>query len=225
MFFFVETKGNHPGSNTKTTESHPGTVNISNPVTEEKGNDTTATKSHPGSVNTSNPVTAGNLNVTASTESHPGTVNISNPGSEGKLNDSRTETNIKLPTSKDNSSNNGSNMTESRANTGRRLLEEDSSEKSHGDGGNSDSKNNKNEELKAATVENDEGLEADADQSFELFRDSDDLADEYNYDYDDYVNDDMWGDEEWTETQHEKLEDYVNIDSHILCTPVSNLPL
>ena len=27
--------------------------------------------------------------------------------------------------------------------------------------------------------------------------------------------------EEWTEGQHEKMEDYVNIDSHILCAPVS----
>ncbi|TKY63430.1 DEFECTIVE IN EXINE FORMATION 1 [Spatholobus suberectus] len=76
------------------------------------------------------------------------------------------------------------------------------------------------EGIHAATVENDEGLEADADSSFELFRNSEELADEYSYDYDDYVGESMWGDEEWTEVKHEKLEDYVNVDSHILCTPV-----
>ncbi|KAL8500929.1 hypothetical protein ACS0TY_020498 [Phlomoides rotata] len=80
-----------------------------------------------------------------------------------------------------------------------------------------------NEDVHAATVENDRGLEADADSSFEIFRDNDELADEYNYDYDDYVDESMWGDEEWTETQHEQLEDYVLIDAHVLCTPVSNV--
>lgn len=79
------------------------------------------------------------------------------------------------------------------------------------------------EDVHATTVENDGGLEADADSSFELFRDNDELADEYNYDYDDYVDENMWGDEEWTETQHEQLEDFVHIDAHVLCTPVSNV--
>ena len=55
----------------------------------------------------------------------------------------------------------------------------------------------------------------------ELFRENDEPADEYSYDYDDHVDESMWGDKEWTERQHEKMEDYVNIDSHILCTPVS----
>ncbi|KAL8463463.1 hypothetical protein ACS0TY_034203 [Phlomoides rotata] len=77
-----------------------------------------------------------------------------------------------------------------------------------------------NEDVHAATVENDGGLEADADSSFEIFRDNDELADEDNYDYDDYVDESMWGDEEWTETQHEQLEDYVLIDAHVLCTPI-----
>ncbi|RWW79463.1 hypothetical protein BHE74_00012255 [Ensete ventricosum] len=72
-----------------------------------------------------------------------------------------------------------------------------------------------------ATVENDQDLEEEADSSFDLFRDPEELADEYNYDYDDYVDESMWGDENWTEENHEKLEDYVSIDSHILCTPVS----
>ncbi|XVF76766.1 hypothetical protein PTKIN_Ptkin13bG0293400 [Pterospermum kingtungense] len=122
------------------------------------------------------------------------------------------EDTIKLPTSVDNSSVNteGHNKTSA----GRRLLEDKKSEGSQD--GSSDSKENVHE----ATVKNEQGLEADADSSFELFRDSDELADEYNYDYDDYVDESMWGDEEWTEGQHEKMEDYVNIDSHILSTPV-----
>ncbi|EPS71130.1 hypothetical protein M569_03629, partial [Genlisea aurea] len=77
-----------------------------------------------------------------------------------------------------------------------------------------------NGQAQFATVENDGGLEADAASSFELLRDSENLTDEYNYDYDDYVDESLWGDEEWTEAQHEKLEDYVQIDAHILCTPV-----
>ncbi|XP_008798965.1 protein DEFECTIVE IN EXINE FORMATION 1-like isoform X1 [Phoenix dactylifera] len=74
--------------------------------------------------------------------------------------------------------------------------------------------------LHATTVENNEVLEEGADSSFDLFRNSEDLADQYGYDYDDYVDETMWGDEEWTEDKHEKMEDYVNIDSHILSTPV-----
>ncbi|KAJ8550977.1 hypothetical protein K7X08_000347 [Anisodus acutangulus] len=96
---------------------------------------------------------------------------------------------------------------ENGTNTGRRLLEDDVSKRSE-------------EHVQAATVENEEGLEADADSSFELFRDSDELADEYNYDYDDYVDEHNWNDEEWQEPVHEKLEDYVDVDAHVLCTPV-----
>nr|XP_043620532.1 protein DEFECTIVE IN EXINE FORMATION 1 [Erigeron canadensis] len=91
--------------------------------------------------------------------------------------------------------------------TGRRLLEETTQDNDHKD-------------VPVTTVENEEGLEADADSSFELFRDNDELADEYNYDYDDYVDESMWGDEEWTEAQHEASQNYVHVDSHILCTPV-----
>ncbi|CAH1433062.1 unnamed protein product [Lactuca virosa] len=91
--------------------------------------------------------------------------------------------------------------------TGRRLLEENINTNDHKD-------------VPVATVENNEALEADADQSFELFRDNDELADEYSYDYDDYVDETMWGDEEWTEAQHEASQNYVHVDSHILCTPV-----
>ncbi|KAK0584542.1 hypothetical protein LWI29_014857 [Acer saccharum] len=213
----LETKGSPPGSKTTvnaSTESHPVAVNVSNPGTEGKMNVTPSTESHPVTVNTSNPGTEGKMNDIPSTESHPGTVNTSNG--------IQTETNIKLPTSMDNSSTNtgsdGINSTENRTNSGRRLLEDNNLKEAQE--GSSDSKDNKKEDEKVATVENDARLEADADQSFELFRDADELGDEYSYDYDDYVNDAMWGDEEWTEGQHEKIEDYVNIDSHILCTPV-----
>uniref|UniRef100_A0A9I9D179 Uncharacterized protein n=2 Tax=Cucumis melo TaxID=3656 RepID=A0A9I9D179_CUCME len=33
----------------------------------------------------------------------------------------------------------------------------------------------------------------------------------------------MWGDEELTEVEHEKVEKYVDIDAHLVCTPVSEL--
>ncbi|XP_057458698.1 protein DEFECTIVE IN EXINE FORMATION 1 [Lotus japonicus] len=160
-----------------------------------------------------------NSSTATSTESHPGTQNVSNPEPEKKINGSQVEESIKMPIIADNSSvNSGSTETvnaDNKTATGRRLLEDNSkgAEKSG-----SESKGK--EGVHAATVENDESLEADADSSFELFRESDELADEYSYDYDDYVNETMWGDEEWTEVNHEKLEDYVNVDSHILCTPV-----
>lgn len=99
---------------------------------------------------------------------------------------------------------------ENGTNTRRRLLQNDVSKRSE-------------EDVHAATVENEEGLEADADSSFDLFRDSDELADEYNYDYDDYVDEHQWEDEEFQEPEHEKAEDYVDIDAHVLCTPVSLL--
>ncbi|KAG6736250.1 hypothetical protein POTOM_061008 [Populus tomentosa] len=182
-----------------------------------------------------------NSSISTSTDnSHPSNASIET-GKE--MSENQTETIIKLSLQVDNSSvgagsngtdnaQNGTNKTqngtitveketnnaENGTNTGRRLLEDDNSKGSH-EGG-SESKENDHENGHAATVENDEGLEADADSSFELFRESDELADEYSYDYDDYVDESMWGDEEWKERKHERLEDYVNIDSHILCTPV-----
>lgn len=73
----------------------------------------------------------------------------------------------------------------------------------------------------AATVKNNQDLAEEADSSFDLFRDGEDgLTDEYAYDYDDYVDESAWGDEDFAEAQHPKPEDFVNIDSHILCTPV-----
>ncbi|CAK7325441.1 unnamed protein product [Dovyalis caffra] len=72
----------------------------------------------------------------------------------------------------------GSNNAENGTNTGRRLLEDENSRGSL-DGG---SKFKENDHMKMFM------LEADADSSFELFRDSDELADEYIYDYDDDVS-------------------------------------
>ncbi|KAL7095458.1 hypothetical protein ACP275_10G025300 [Erythranthe tilingii] len=127
-------------------------------------------------------------------QAETGVENVTKPGADIKLslNTNDTVTNV----------GNGES-----GNTVRRRLLEDKDSK-------------ENEDVPAATVENNGGLEADADSSFELFRDTDELADEYNYDYDEYVDETMWGDEEWTESQHEKLEDYVHIDAHVLCTPV-----
>ncbi|OVA11081.1 hypothetical protein BVC80_1741g66 [Macleaya cordata] len=158
----------------------------------------------------------------SSTENLGSSVNASKPDDAGKLNASQAEEFIKLPTSMGNPTEDvasvGTVKVENITNSGRRLLEDSDSNVKQGGGSESTVKTNADD--LAATVENDEGLEADADTSFELFRDNDELADEYNYDYDDYVDESMWGDEEWTEEKHEKIEDYVNIDSHILCTPV-----
>ncbi|XP_073311484.1 protein DEFECTIVE IN EXINE FORMATION 1-like isoform X2 [Primulina huaijiensis] len=127
-----------------------------------------------------------------------------------KSKDGQPEEDIKMPQEPNSTlSSSGSDKVKDEEigkNTARRLLEE------------KDSKGN--EGIHAATVENNGGLEEEADASFELLRENDELANEYNYDYDDYVDEAMWGDEEWTETQHEKLEDYVHIDAHVLCTPV-----
>lgn len=164
-----------------------------------------------------------NSSSTISKESNLSMVNASNPENKMETNSSHLETVIKLPTSTDNSS--VKNVSEETVNalnatsSGRRLLEDKNSSESLGVG--SESKNNSKEDVPIATVENDGRLEGDADSSFDLFRNSDELADEYSYDYDDYVDESMWGDEEWTEEQHEKVEDYVNVDAHILCTPVS----
>ncbi|KAJ1411283.1 WD40/YVTN repeat-like-containing domain superfamily [Sesbania bispinosa] len=161
-----------------------------------------------------------NSSATTLTGSHLGTKNVSNPEPKKKINGSQVEENIKMPTITDNSSVQAGSVetvnADNKTSTGRRLLEDNNSKGAEQGGAESKGK----EGIHAATVENDEGLEADAASSFELFRDSDELADEYSYDYDDYVDESMWGDEEWTEVKHEKLEDYVNVDSHILCTPV-----
>lgn len=161
-----------------------------------------------------------NNTVPTLTDSHPDSVNTFTVDAGKKNKESQTEEKIKLPTGADNSSVNtgsvGTNNTENLTSGGRRLLEENDSKGSQESDTESKSKNDE----KLPTVENDEVLEEDAASSFELFRDTDELADEYSYDYDDYVDETMWGDDEWTEGKHEKLEDYVDIDAHILCTPV-----
>lgn len=48
-------------------------------------------------------------------------------------------------------------------------------------------------------MENVDFLEVEVDVFFDLFCDSDELVDEYSYDYDDYVDENMWGDEDWVE--------------------------
>lgn len=152
---------------------------------------------------------------------HVGSLNTSSTGSGGKMNDSQVEKSIELPKSLDDSSLDTSParaVNESQKHTGRRLFE-DSDSKGIQDGS-SETGLKSGQDPPVVTVENDGSLEAEADSSFDLFRDSEELADEYNYDYDDYVDESMWGDEEWTEGQHERIEDFVNIDAHVLCTPV-----
>jgi hypothetical protein len=209
----VEKNGSTPEFNfsvTTSAESKLGMANTSNSENERKSNVSQIS------------IPELNTSVTKSAESHIDMANTSNQENEQKMNESQIQSNIKLPTSEDNSSvNTGSGGTinaQNGTNTGRRLLEDNNSKESQ-DGG-SKSKENSNEEH-VATVENENGLEADPDSSFELFRESDELADEYSYDYDDYVDESLWGDEGWTERKHEKVEDYVNIDAHVLCTPVS----
>ncbi|CAA7389852.1 unnamed protein product [Spirodela intermedia] len=110
---------------------------------------------------------------------------------------------------------NGTNST----NTQRKLLQ-DSHPKGPQDEGHKSETDIEGSMGKASTVENNESLAEDADASFDLLRGGEELADEYNYDYDDYVDESMWGDEGWAEGTHQKMEDYVDVDAHILCTPV-----
>ncbi len=77
-----------------------------------------------------------------------------------------------------------------------------------------------------ATAENEQGvLEDEAESSFDIFRDAEEnagegLTDDYGYDYDDYFDESMWGNDTWSEAIHEQEADYISVDSHILCTPV-----
>jgi hypothetical protein len=109
--------------------------------------------------------------------------------------------------------------TESGSHAQRRLLQ--TADKSDDQTGSAETHGNDAGTTGEATAENSEPLEDDANASFDLFKDAEDLPDEYNYDYDDYVDESMWGDEDWTEHEHEKAENYVSIDAHILSTPVS----
>ena len=150
-------------------------------------------------------------------------LNISDTVNNSMVNDSKVEPDIVLPTSMANNAsiNATTGILDNKNGTGtsRRILEVSDSKQSQEDGSGSKADGSGDEHV--ATVENDEALVAEADSSFDIFRENDELADEYNYDYDDYVDESMWGDEEWTEVKHEKVEEYVDIDAHLLCTPVS----
>ena len=68
-------------------------------------------------------------------------------------------------------------------------------------------------------------MDEEASASWDVFADedaSDDpgLLDEYQYEYDEEVNSDLWADEDWTETEHEAEKEFIGVDAHILCTPV-----
>ena len=131
-----------------------------------------------------------NSTVFTSAESLLGAVNASHPENDGKTNGNETKPNIKLPTSTHNSSEDIGSISTSNAengtNTGIRLLEDNDSKGSQE--GHSQSKDNNSRDAQAVNVQNDEALESEDDTSFELFRENDELADEYSYDYDDYVD-------------------------------------
>ncbi|CAD6215261.1 unnamed protein product [Miscanthus lutarioriparius] len=143
---------------------------------------------------------------------------------ETKLNSTQAQENVQLPNNlNDTHSGSISSVTTeaentSQSHTQRRLLQ--TADKSDEQTGSSKTHESDSGAKVAATVEKSELLDEDADASFDLFRDPEDLPDEYNYDYDDYVDDRLWGDEDWKEQEHEKAEDYVSIDAHILSTPV-----
>ncbi|XP_058214900.1 protein DEFECTIVE IN EXINE FORMATION 1 [Rhododendron vialii] len=164
--------------------------------------------------------TGSSTSNSTATEAQAHTVDATDVGKQEK-NGSHVEAEIKLQSMENSTLDSISAepiKEENATNSRRRLLEDSASKGSEVSG--SDSKANDNGDVHEATVENDQGLEVDADSSFELFRDSEELADEYNYDYDDYVDESLWGDEEWKEAQHEIVENFVNVDAHILCTPV-----
>ncbi|KAH9611995.1 hypothetical protein KSS87_021336 [Heliosperma pusillum] len=211
------------GSSSTVNQSHqeqPMMANSSVPDTQGKnGSQGEANFQMPKSVN---------LSVESGSSLH--VENISASLNDGKTNDSQVEAtaNVTANSSTSTKSEGTVNVADGKSNAsvttgldsvttaengtkpGRRLLEDTGAKGiDNGSGG-----------THTATVENDDALDAEADSSFELFRDSEELADEYSYDYDDYVDENMWGDEDWIESEHEKVEDYVDIDAHILGTPV-----
>jgi hypothetical protein len=138
-----------------------------------------------------------------------------------KLNSTQGQENMELSNNVNNthagSISSVSTTTENTSHTQRRLLQ--TAEKTDDQTGSSETHASDAGTTGAATVENSEPLEDDADTSFDLFRDAEELPDEYNYDYDDYVDESMWGDEDWTEQEHEKAEDYVSHSSLPGCHP------
>ncbi|XP_068638086.1 protein DEFECTIVE IN EXINE FORMATION 1 [Aristolochia californica] len=161
-----------------------------------------------------------NSSSTSTESNHETSTNTSKAEPVVRLNGTEGGQSIELPIHKDNTTTVAGSAGNS-TNTQRRLLEDFSSKDTQEDGARSSVDGNENtKQSHVASAENDESLEDEADTSFDLFREGDELADEYNYDYDDYVDESMWGDEEWREEKHESVEDYVNIDSHFLSTPV-----
>ncbi|XP_057982412.1 protein DEFECTIVE IN EXINE FORMATION 1 [Malania oleifera] len=210
MISMSQTNGSISASNSLVSGTNTSSNTSISAPTETNGSISASVASVPGS----------NTSIFASI-GDPGMENMSSTRNEGKMNDSLVENSIKLK-GMDNSSLDAGTANksgvENGTSTSRKLLEDNKSNTSQEGGSDSEGKSDK--DVHVATVENDGDLEADAESSFDLLRDNDELADEYNYDYDDYVDESMWGDEEWTEGQHEKEEDFVNIDSHILSTPV-----
>ncbi|KAM3340450.1 protein DEFECTIVE IN EXINE FORMATION 1 isoform X1 [Capsicum galapagoense] len=161
---------------------------------------------------------ASNASISLPSEVSPNTSNSSNVEDQKGKNDSLAGAEVKMTNLNNitqNSDNEKMSVSENGTSKERRLLEDNVLRKSEENGSGS-------KDVKAATVENEEGLEADADSSFDLFRDNfEDLPDNYDYDYDDYLDDDeIWDAENFEEPEHEKLENYVHIDAHVLCTPI-----
>nr|XP_016491841.1 PREDICTED: protein DEFECTIVE IN EXINE FORMATION 1-like isoform X2 [Nicotiana tabacum] len=159
-----------------------------------------------------------NASISLPSEVSPNTSNSSNLEDQKGKNDSLADAEVKITNLSNitlSSDNEKLSNLENGTSKGRRLLEDDVLRRSEESG-------SRSEDVRAATVENEEGLEADADSSFELFRDNEELPDDYDYDYDDYLDDDEeeWRGEDFDEAEHEKLENYVHIDAHVLCTPV-----
>ncbi|CAN4109706.1 unnamed protein product [Withania somnifera] len=160
---------------------------------------------------------ASNASISLPSGVSPNTSNSSNLEDQKGENDSLAGSEVKV-TNLNNitlkSDNEEVSVSENGTSKGRRLLEDYVLRRSEESGSGS-------KDVRAATVENEEGLEADADSSFELFRDNEELPDDYDYDDDDYLDDDeIWNHEDFEESEHEKLKNYVHIDAHVLCTPV-----
>ncbi|KAI4324423.1 hypothetical protein MLD38_029915 [Melastoma candidum] len=169
------------------------------------------------SIKQTNKSASSNSNTSSTKENGNITLDSSKLVGESVTNGTQEDMKINLLKDNDNSVQNPD--VGNKTNASRRLLQDIDSKGSEEVGG-SKSGGNDNARGQAASVENDEGLEAEADASFDLLRDNDELPDEYAYDYDDYVDEKWWGDEDWVESQHEKLEDFVDVDAHILNTPV-----
>ncbi|KAI4331700.1 hypothetical protein MLD38_029857 [Melastoma candidum] len=175
------------------------------------------------SIKQTNKSASSNSNMSSTKETDSGTLDSSKLVDESASNGTQQDMKIKMPKDNDNSSTLGESVQNpdvgKNTNASRRLLQ-DIDSKGSGEVGGSKSDENDKASGQAATVENNDGLEAEADASFDLLRDNNELPDEYAYDYDDYVDEKWWGDEDWVESQHEKSEDYVDVDAHILNTPV-----